>query len=349
MIRVGEINWGAKIPVGPGQDVLCIYTNGTGNAIALAGFDAVAQDKQVEVSWTTLSELNTLGSNLMRSSNPTGDFTPANDTLILAKGNEFAGASYHFVDTNITPDQSYFYYLQEVTTQGDLVDYKDNLAASTEANTAYVRVAHAIPDAPQVDIYLDGQRQFPNIAFGQVSAYQAFSPTLTSTVHIMVKTADVTNSLIISETVPVMPGSFTIAAIPPTDLLVIDDNARTPVEGVAKFRIAHLGESDITITEIRWTRSNASGTLQLPGGSGAGSLNLGQVTAYLALEPGTYQFVIYYRNGAGGTGSLPLRMMMQTYKLAGNTAHTAFVMSGGKVTTTLDQGNFRLFLPLIMK
>src|SRR5688572_21498336 len=47
------------------------------------------------------------------------------------------------------------------------------LPASAQGNNAMVRVVHASPDAPAVDVYVDGQAVLTNVAFPAISDYLA--------------------------------------------------------------------------------------------------------------------------------------------------------------------------------
>ena len=44
-------------------------------------------------------------------------------------------------------------------------------AAAQDAGTAKVRVLHASPDAPAVDVYADGAAVLTNVAYGVISGY----------------------------------------------------------------------------------------------------------------------------------------------------------------------------------
>jgi hypothetical protein len=66
------------------------------------------------VEWSTASELNTAGFNVLRSESPTGPFTRLNAEIIPAAPDPLVGSSYVYTDTNVTPGQSYTYQLEEV-------------------------------------------------------------------------------------------------------------------------------------------------------------------------------------------------------------------------------------------
>lgn len=68
----------------------------------------------VTVEWSTASELNTAGFNILRGDNPAGPFTRLNADLIPASPDPLVGGSYVFTDTHVAPGQTYYYQLEEV-------------------------------------------------------------------------------------------------------------------------------------------------------------------------------------------------------------------------------------------
>lgn len=79
-------------------------------AILLIG----ATPPAVTVEWSTASELNTAGFNVLRSESPNGPFTRLNAEIIPASPDPLVGGSYVYTDTNVTPGQTYTYQLEEV-------------------------------------------------------------------------------------------------------------------------------------------------------------------------------------------------------------------------------------------
>jgi hypothetical protein len=72
----------------------------------------------VTVEWSTASELNTAGFNVLRGDNPNGPFTRLNPEVIPASPDPLVGGSYVFTDTHVTPGQTYHYQLEEVEFSG---------------------------------------------------------------------------------------------------------------------------------------------------------------------------------------------------------------------------------------
>jgi hypothetical protein len=87
-------------------------------AVVLDSVEAIPGVARVEVRWTTVSELDTAGFHVMRSTSADGPWERANDDLILGQGDAVAGASYSFMDTGLAGGVTYYYYIQEVTASG---------------------------------------------------------------------------------------------------------------------------------------------------------------------------------------------------------------------------------------
>lgn len=79
---------------------------------------SAATPPAVTVQWSTASELNTAGFNVLRSDNPNGPFTRLNLEVIPASPDPLVGGSYVYTDTNVTPGQTYYYQLEEVESGG---------------------------------------------------------------------------------------------------------------------------------------------------------------------------------------------------------------------------------------
>jgi hypothetical protein len=83
--------------------------------MALALFLAsVLTPPVVTVEWSTASELNTAGFNVLRGDNPAGPFARLNAQIIPASPDPLVGGSYVFTDTAVAPGQTYYYQLEEV-------------------------------------------------------------------------------------------------------------------------------------------------------------------------------------------------------------------------------------------
>lgn len=108
---------------------------------------------------------------------------------------------------------------------------------------ALVRLLHAVPDAPAVDIYLDGQLTAAGVRFGDLSGYLSVYPG-SYAVAIKPAGSDVTA---ISGTLTVEGGKvYTAAAVgrlsgtPAASLALFEDSQARPAAGRSTLRVVHL-------------------------------------------------------------------------------------------------------------
>jgi hypothetical protein len=111
--------------------------------------------------------------------------------------------------------------------------------------TARVRAIHASPDAPAVDIYLDGAKVLTNVPFFTASSYLDV-PTGSHQLQITANGAPLSSS-VISTTVSFETGrAYSVAAtglLSPTNTLtgtIIPENLSAPAAGKAKIRVYHF-------------------------------------------------------------------------------------------------------------
>lgn len=116
-------------------------------------------------------------------------------------------------------------------------------ASAQEAETAQVRVLHGSPDAPAVDVYLDGAAVLTNVGFGSVSSYLEV-PAGEHQVQVFAAGADpAIDTAVIDATVPLAAGSSsTIAATNAIDAIEAQVIADTPapVADAVQVRVVHL-------------------------------------------------------------------------------------------------------------
>jgi hypothetical protein len=116
--------------------------------------------------------------------------------------------------------------------------------ASAQAGDARVRVLHASPDAPAVDVYVDGSEAISNLAFGSITDYVSL-PAGNHAIKVFPASADGTGTPVID--VPALTvesgKDYTVAAagkvadIAPE---VFVDNNAAPAANTAHVRVVHL-------------------------------------------------------------------------------------------------------------
>lgn len=108
---------GAGIPsTEEGIIVPCVGDQPT--AIMLAGFEAIAKNREVEIAWVTATETDNAGFNIYRAEAENGNYIKLNDALIPAQGFAAEGASYEFVDKDVKNRKAYYYKLEDVDLNG---------------------------------------------------------------------------------------------------------------------------------------------------------------------------------------------------------------------------------------
>jgi len=166
------------------------------------------------------------------------------------------------------------------------------------APQARLRVVHASPDAPNVDVYVDGAKVLTNVAYKAASGYLSVpagshnvkvNATGTATTVI-----DVTSTLAAGSDYTAMATDF-VADITP--LLLADTNT-APAAGKVKVRLVHAAPSagvvDIYVTVPGADLATATPTLT--------NIPFQAVSGYLEVPAGDYQV----RITAAGTKTVAL-------------------------------------------
>lgn len=87
--------------------------------IELSSFTATPKSEKVILEWTTESEIDNAGFNILRAGSEDGEYVQINDSLIPAEGSPTQGAIYDFVDTDANNMQTYYYYLEDIDLNGE--------------------------------------------------------------------------------------------------------------------------------------------------------------------------------------------------------------------------------------
>ena len=180
--------------------------------------------------------------------------------------------------------------------------------AADEHDNAMVRVVHASPDAPNVDVWVDGETVLTNVPFTAVSDYLSV-PAGTYNVQVTAT----------GDTTPVIEADLEFAAGTATTIaaygLVADITAAvftddiTIADGQAKLRAIHLSPSAPADVDIAVT----GGDVVVPG------LAYPEASGYLTLDAGDYPLEI---RAAGDTAAA----LEFDVTLAADTNYTAFAM-----------------------
>lgn len=152
------------------------------------------------------------------------------------------------------------------------------MPAAAQSGSASVRVAHFSPDAPNVDVYVDGSAALTGVAFKDVSDVLTL-PAGSHDVAVRPAGAAADSAAVIDTTVNLeAAASYTIAAVGLLDSIqaqVWEGAATSPPEGMAGVRAIHaapevgavdVATSDGTVVLSNLSFPNASEYLMLPAG-----------------------------------------------------------------------------------
>jgi hypothetical protein len=178
------------------------------------------------------------------------------------------------------------------------------------SNDARVRVAHVSPDAPNVDVWVDGSLAFENVAFEDVTDYAALAPG-SYLVQVEATGGGGSGPFVISETLALAADTdYTVAAVDELasiEALVLTDDNTLPDPGKAHVRFVHASPDapavDITLPDGTPIFSN---------------IDFKEVGAYTPVAAGTYDLEVR----PTGTSNSVLDLMGLEFK--NKTVYTVF-------------------------
>lgn len=144
---------------------------------------------------------------------------------------------------------------------------------------SYIRLLHASPDAPAVDVYLNDELVVENLSYRDFTPYWPVDPG--SYTALVYPAGTTMNSVFSGQlTIPEEPTILTIAAINPVsslDLYPIEDPVESLPSGQVGVRFVHLSPNAPNVD------------LVLPNGTPLfEDVEYKEVTNYLNLQPGEY-------------------------------------------------------------
>jgi len=151
--------------------------------------------------------------------------------------------------------------------------------------TAQVRVVHGSPDAPAVDVLVDGTEVLADVAYKQSSPYLSVPA---GTRNIKVNAANSTTTVINANAAVTKDYAYTVIAtnrLASIEPLVLQDDLAAPAAGNIKLRLVHgapsVGQVDIYITAPGANLATATPNLTAVPFKGA--------SGYLEVPAGNYQ------------------------------------------------------------
>ena len=95
------------------------YIRGIPLPVSLSAFRATLENGEVVIRWTTESELDNAGFNILRSNNRSNGFKQMNTALIQGAGTTGERSTYKWIDTAVKPGIVYYYQIEDVSFAGE--------------------------------------------------------------------------------------------------------------------------------------------------------------------------------------------------------------------------------------
>jgi hypothetical protein len=169
-------------------------------------------------------------------------------------------------------------------------------AAFAQSAMAKVRVIHASPDAPAVDVYVNGERALSNVPFFTASDYLDL-PAGTYQVQVT-PAGQPASAAVIDASATIEAGkAYTVAATGPVASIaptIIEDNLSAPAAGQAHVRVYHFSP-DAPAVDVQL----ADGTKLIEG------LAFPAASAYLPVPAGSYDLQVVPAGGSDVVIDLP--------------------------------------------
>jgi hypothetical protein len=195
-------------------------------------------------------------------------------------------------------------------------------SALAQSDMARVRVVHASPDAPAVDVWVDGSVAFSNAPFKGITDYAALAP---ATYNVQVTPTGATEPVVIDADLALAANTdYTVVAVgllADIEPLVLVDNNSAPAAGKAHVRFVHASP-DAPAVDI----AVANGGPVL-----FSNVAFKGVGDYLPVDAGTYDLEVR----VAGTETVALEV--PGVALADGTVYTIFAMGlagGGEPALT---------------
>lgn len=194
-----------------------------------------------------------------------------------------------------------------------------SLTAYAQTQQARVRVVHASPDAPAVDVWVNGAPAFTNAPFKGITAYAALD---TATYNIKVVPTGATEPVVIEADLTLEAKDYTVVAVgklADIEPLVLVDNNAAPAAGKAHVRFVHASPDapavDVAVTGGPVLFSNVAF-------KGTGD--------YMPVDAGTYDLEVRL------AGTETVALAVPGVALNDATVYTIFAMglAGGEPTLT---------------
>ncbi|MFD2670611.1 DUF4397 domain-containing protein [Marinicrinis sediminis] len=195
-------------------------------------------------------------------------------------------------------------------------------SAFAEGEEAMVRVVHASPDAPEVDVYVDGNAVLTKVPYKTASQYLAL-PAGSHEVKVYASSANGSGDPVIAATLDLAAGQkYTVAAVGKLAEIapVVLNDATSVSNGKAKVRFVHASP-DAPAVDVA-----------LKGGDAVfANASFKDAADYMELDPGTLDLEV---RPAGDSSTVVLPLPGVTFEA--NTAYTVMAIGLANGTPSLE-------------
>ena len=164
---------------------------------------------------------------------------------------------------------------------GGIVEAADGDDMGDMSDGVSLRVAHLSPDAPNVDVLVDGSAVLEDVPFGAVSDYLSLSA---GSYQVTVQAAGDPDTVVFDQSLDLEPGAYTAAALGELDseaengfaVQLLTDDTSTPADDTARLRLVHASPDapavDVTVQSsgdvlVDGAAFGQTATVEVPAGS----------------------------------------------------------------------------------
>jgi hypothetical protein len=170
---------------------------------------------------------------------------------------------------------------------GGFEDGSFTVVPAVDAALAGVRVGHFSPDAPPVDVYVNGNAVLPDVSFGVISGY-LYVPAGTYTIEVVAAGADPADGAVIGPVDLTFDGG-TLTTVAATNVLaditpVVTNDKPRPVADEAQIRVVHLS-ADAPAVDVAADGSKVQDAIFK-------KIKYGKATKYVTVPAGEYDLEV---------------------------------------------------------
>jgi hypothetical protein len=221
-------------------------------AVTISSFTAKPDAPHIEIDWTTATEINNAGFNLLRSTSQNGTFTQIAGLIPAKYPGSVIGASYSYTDGAVTAGQTYFYKLVSVESGGATQQFGPvSASVAVPATATPTATATSTPPPPTATV----TPQLPT-ALPTETSLSTSTPIPPATATSLPTPTNQSLPNLTSTPIPTRVAKVARASSSPTpDVGIALDNQPSPTPGVT---LVALGIKDTPVPEMGGTQTETN-------------------------------------------------------------------------------------------